>query len=207
MATPGGSAHARGAVAVDGVTLPEHLIHLRHGGRQAQTQGIGVEVDERLVHVEDASFVHLVFDGAKVDAPVIFILILLRVEHARHSFHVFEPVDVLPGLRLRADYEVGQDEVVIEAEFVPVLERCLAVLCHRLVVGVLADALSRGRGGGGARGLGRVRASARRRKREVPTVRDEAVGTLEFPPAGAGEGARGAPAKRRPRWAERFARG
>ena len=66
---------------------------------------------------------------------------------------------------------------------------------------------NRSGGGGGARGLGRVRASARRRKREVPTVRDEAVGTLDFPPAGAGEGARGAPAKRRPRWDGRFARG
>jgi hypothetical protein len=63
--------------------------------------------------VEHVSRAHLLAYRVRVHPPVLFVLVLLRVEHARHALDVAEAVDVLRGRRLRPDDEVREDEVVI----------------------------------------------------------------------------------------------
>lgn len=50
---------------------------------------------------------------AGVDAPVLLVFILLRVEHARHPLHVVQAVDVRRRQRLGPHDEVGEDAVVV----------------------------------------------------------------------------------------------
>jgi hypothetical protein len=63
--------------------------------------------------VKHAALLHLPVDGAHVDVPVLLVLVLLGVEHARHALDVAQAVDVLLRLGLRPDQEVREDGVVI----------------------------------------------------------------------------------------------
>ena len=100
-------------MTVHDVTVTNRLVHRGDGVGQTLAKAIGVKIDKGMPPVFHTPLIHLILECTSVHPPVLLVLILLRVEHTRHTLDVVQPIYVSRGHGLGPNDQVGKDGVVV----------------------------------------------------------------------------------------------